>query len=347
MQVARFYSRPGAMYHFGRVAIDSETPLADTSVHPHSDTLFSALVCVVDKVAPEQTTAFIDAFQQGQLTISSGFYFLEWEERPPLYFLPRPAVVLPNHQQIEAHSGLRQQQKRMKRIQFVSKGVWDAGTTPDVWVSDTKNYVILQDAFVCLRDECDRLGRLYNTVTLPKVAVHKATKEDSIYYQTNIQFPLQPLAPYSGYYMLYDWTDDLSDALKGLFRWVLRLLAAEGIGGERSAGCGRFERVALDDWATVQPSKDDQAVALSLVLPTVADRQQLVAYRLITRGGRNIGTEYRRENTLQRIKMLAEGSVFQQPVEGCLIQLQQQPEQPVHWRSGKSLTLPFKATHHA
>lgn len=340
MHVARFYSRPGAMYHFGRVAIDSETPLADTSVHPHSDTLFSALVCVVDKVAPDQTTVFIEAFQQGQLAISSGFYFLEWEGRAPLYFLPRPMAALPNYEHIQQAPLLQQQRKQMKRIQFVSKGVWDAGTTPEVWVSD-QNYCILQDAFVCLRHELDQTGRLYNTVTLPKVAVHKATKEDSIYYQTNIQFPLKPLAPQMGYYLLYDWTDDCSEALKGLFRWALRLLAAEGVGGERSAGCGRFERVALDDWAMAPPSKGAQAISLSLILPTVADREQLVAYQLITRGGRNIGTEYRRENTLQRIKMLKEGSVFQQPIQGTMIQLQQRPEQPVHWRSGKSLTLPF------
>jgi CRISPR/Cas system CSM-associated protein Csm4 (group 5 of RAMP superfamily) len=68
--------KPHAQFHFGKVALDEDTSLDDTSLIMHSDTFFSGLVNVHQRVfGTEATDAFVGEFREKEnITISSAFY---------------------------------------------------------------------------------------------------------------------------------------------------------------------------------------------------------------------------------------------------------------------------------
>lgn len=63
--------KPNAQFHFGKVALDSNMALANTSNYIHSDTLFSGLMNACAVLYPNQVQSFIDAFQRNIFKISS------------------------------------------------------------------------------------------------------------------------------------------------------------------------------------------------------------------------------------------------------------------------------------
>ena len=67
----------GARFHFGNIALDENTSLNDTAIHPHSDTLFSALINTAAKMDQSLTQQLVDDFAAGNVRISSGFFCLE------------------------------------------------------------------------------------------------------------------------------------------------------------------------------------------------------------------------------------------------------------------------------
>lgn len=332
--------KPNAQFHLGKIAIDEDTSLNETSEIIHSDTLFSALVNVYDKIFGD-TNDFIALFEKGNIKISSCFYCLELEKETQLdkkfiYFLPKPI----HYNLVDVGSDNR---KAFKKVKYISLGVWEAGTKPDAFETLTK----IDNKFVCLQNEVSK-GKaanlqIYNEIDLPKVAVHKPTKKDSIYYQTNIQIADNgntDIKPHF-YFLLED--EQLDEVQKNRLNTCLHVLADTGIGGERSTGCGTFEGIEIRDF-NIKVENATNHVAISLISPQdKAELGGIMCYQTITRGGRRIGIESAR-TYLKQVRMVAEGALLgHKNVKGKLVDIS--PERVAKksfLRNGLTFSLPIK-----
>lgn len=345
MKAVVLHCAPGAQFHFGRIAADPDASLDSTSDIPHSDTLFSSLVVVTDKAFPTQTRKLLAAFDSGQIRLSSGFYCLHRlsregsHEEAFVWFLPKPV-----HHDLVRLEGL--DRKMVSRVQFVSAGVWRAGWGPKEWC---ERAVFLQgQKFVALPDELAALGispekaqkvRLYGHATLPKVSVHKPTRENALFAQTNLQMGdnryLDRDLRVHFYFLL---ENDLPADQAALLESALQLLADEGIGGERSTGCGRIEAITQQNFDLDLPPTD-QLCTVSLVNPADADDlQRLTHYRITTRGGRRT----LHDGKLRRVKMVAEGAVAAAGLTGRTVDISANQDKS-YLRYGKALCLPLPA----
>ena len=123
------------------------------------------------------------------------------------------------------------------------------------------------------------------------------------------------LDPNGGLYFLAVFDDEAS---RQQFETALRVLGDSGIGADRTSGNGCFTP-SKGQMPELQLAEHGQAVALSLVNPAPSDCQtgwlEGSAYKLVSRGGW-IGDSGMRK---QRVRMFAEGSVFNQPLTGRMI----------------------------
>lgn len=340
MQAVILKCRPGAQFHFGRIALDVDTSLDDTSVAPHSDTLFSSLVVSVSKAFPDEVERFVGFFQKGEARISSGFFCLELDG-DFCYFLPKPA----HYNLLDSDDP-----KALRRTAFISSQAWLEGWRPKDW---KEKAFMLQDRFVApkglwegpLRGHAAKLGlkpeaqenrlalvNLYNLNAIPKVSVHKPDREDSLFYQATVQIAdnreAHPRLMVHYYFLL---NHQLQGEDAALLDVALNLLADEGIGGERLVGCGQLEGVEVRPFALQLES--DYHCTVSLVNPTQDDLPALRFYNMVTRSGRRTAKDGR----LKRVKMAAEGALVQGPVEGRVVQVHGKAP---YLRYGKAFILP-------
>lgn len=322
--------RPGSQFHFGKIAVDDETSLDETSDILHSDTLFSALVELSARAFPDFVDELIKCFDENLVRISSGFYLVELKKTgETIFFLPKPCTT-----------EVGEKNKVQRKIRFISKGVWEAGIPSKKW-TDKSECVILQNQFIVLRTEVEKFNlhqlenwQILNTHTLPKVAVHKESKEDSIYFQTNMTIPRQKDLMTHIYFLLEADDQFLGSELWNKLLNLIGLLGIEGIGGERSTGCGHIDEVTMEDFEISLSSP--YFGLMSLFFPQDEEELEAVfAYKTFTRGGRRVPLQ----GSLKRVKMIAEGAVCGKPVIGKIIPILKGPDYDFR-RSGKAFTIP-------
>jgi CRISPR-associated protein Csm4 len=301
MKLIKLNCKPGAKFHLGKIALDSDTGLDDTSEWIHSDTLFSALVNTVNSIAPAKTQDFVDLFIKGEIRISSAFYCLEIKRSEPIYFLPTP---------VTASNMVTQNYKDIKKIRFVSKAIWEQGIAPEKWTSD--ECVIINKKFVCKATEVNILKEkrlldslsIYDVITEPKVKVHTQKHENRLYQQTSIQLECNPIftdITEVHFYFLIEGFDKFPS-----FDSVLRVLGDTGIGGERSTGCGQFSFDKEQEFKlNIDNTKQWSNVAL-LYPKSEEDFKTIKYYQFITRGGRHTGVN---NEYLKRVRMISEGAI--------------------------------------
>lgn len=345
---------PGGLFHFGKIALDVDTSLHETDIIPRSDTLFSAIVSTAFKVWGNKTgNQFIQWFEDGDLQISSASYCLEIEGAY-FYFLPKPV-----------HYDLLSDDKKLRKVRFISTDIWQKGSLPEKWEA---NYAFIQNSFVMdasyLAQKTIQHTHLFQKTSLPKVAIHKPGQEDSLYFQTNVQIAQNPqitieeedltrkFTPHAHFYFLLRYAK--KEAFQQLTT-VLQILADDGIGGERSVGCGRLEGIEIkenpSDFRGFSSIQSDYQCSLSLINPAPEEFSKLKAYKLITRGGRripypkdNADKEYDKKSKLKRVRMLQEGALVQGTLSGsiCDITPDDYTKQPFK-RNGKAFTLPISS----
>lgn len=335
---------PYSQFHFGQVAVDADTSLNDSSDFIHSDTLFSAIVNIASKAFPGDVNRVLALLGYGAeeptLRLSSAFYCLE-SGGEMLYFLPKP---------LNSQLTIAKEHKQLKKIQFISKGVWESKLKPDEWLKDKGACKIIQKTFVVTNDEFLKFGlqsdsKLYSKEALPKVAIHKETKENSFYYQTNIQINALEAATVHFYFLMEGW-EKLNATEKSIMDIVFKMLPKEGIGGERTTGCGIFSDLIKKDFSI--QSESANLVTLSLVNPKSKDEfAAFQQYDIIRRGGRRLGVAL--PNTsgsfLKRINMILEGAVINQKVDGRIQDIT--PDEYlsgdtfIYLRSGIGFSLPY------
>ncbi|MEO1261919.1 MAG: hypothetical protein AAFZ15_24155 [Bacteroidota bacterium] len=369
-----------AQFHFGKIALDVDTSLDDTSVILHSDTIFSAIITTIAKIsehdAKEEKTLgpedFIEFFENDQIRISSGFHCLELADARFIYFLPKPI-----HFNLDKSEN-NEDRKQQSRIRFISKKVWEMGLGPKEWADCTifqNRYVVHNSELVSIDGFNTERMKIYEIHSLPKVSIHKPTKEDSIYFQTNLMLAdnrhliskkgktikqlasLKAQLPGIHYYFLLNDHNlpggSTGKAAKKL-RAAIRVLADTGIGGERSVGCGRLDGVAFNDF-DLEVGQNKYWCSMSLINPNgLAEQQQLQRWKMITRGGRRIPKsqvitqeklplDYTPK--LQRVKMVAEGALLGDDIGGRIVPIPVEDKKHEttshHVRSGKGMSLPI------
>jgi len=114
-------------------------------------------------------------------------------------------------------------------------------------------------------------------------------------------------------------------------------LPDEGLGGERSTGAGKFQSICIQEDNLPMPDSYSYFMNLSLVSPK--DQQEMNQanfYRLIRRGGRRTA----KDGQLKLTNMIQEGAVFEQELEGRLIDISPQANNS-YLRNGKAFSIPL------
>ena len=339
MQAILLIPGNGSQFHLG------ETGLDDSSDLLHSDTLFSALANVYE-CALSGAKTFIDLVENGQLSFSSGLYAMlkKDSEEPPLLFLPKPTVT---YSEVE-------DRKRYKSIKYFSLGVWEEfrnSFNAETFASglDFSAKPALGNEFMCLDGELGpdpeafRHCSFRGFTTSPKVKVHTTLPEDRLYHETTVQFNSFAVGglEYEGAYcVLLDHR--LTDDQYREFLAALRVMADEGVGGQRSSGKGQFREVRE---ATIDiPEREAVAAYLGLSIVSPADGGELDAlerYELFVRGGGSLGLRGDSEKHRKQARFVREGAVMSRRIAGTIPDVSPDAANTPVLRNGRNFAIPI------
>lgn len=220
-----------------------------------ADTLFSALCCeLADE--PERITELAEAVRTERLRISDAFPFYA-----DTLFLPKPCVSV--RSKTEADDGNSVRKKLFKKLQYIPAGDYAAYLRGEMTTERCAQ----------INEMLDSLGRTFLTqhVSIPRDP--DADKPEP-YAVGGYRF-----REGSGLWFL------LGTADTQVQQFVLELLTAlsfSGIGGKRSAGCGRFRFHAEDVPAALAhglecADSSAQKITLSVCLPQEAELEAAAA----------------------------------------------------------------------
>ncbi|MGQ1889233.1 type III-A CRISPR-associated RAMP protein Csm4 [Thermophagus sp. OGC60D27] len=340
MHLIKLRLKPGCQFHLGNYTPFLSSVLHETATYIHSDILFSALINTAHKIG--KADDLVDHFEKEDVKISSCFYMLE-TPRASIYFLPKPLIPLTD----QRNCNDEQNYKRLKKIQFVSTGVFHSGISMNEWFSDIhKETFFHNNNWIATRNELTSLlgeknDVLYKNISfftkqnIPQVKVHTTTQIDSFYQNTNLQIAnLSEQIPHLKvhFYFLAIGTNDL-------LRQTVSLLKDEGLGGQRSTGCGEIEETEwIDNPDGFEFGDKSSTISLSLIAPGQNEINYLdnAFYQTIIRGGRFIGKNVR----LKKLVMLKEGSVIDLRLKGAIKNISPYEDKP-YLRYGKTFHLPI------
>lgn len=325
MQAIILKSNPGTRFRFGEAlgAYTEELHNAQktTSDYLHSDTLWSALVNSWALACPDSLENFLSACNNGQFKISSAFYCVQFIENK-VFFLPKPATL---------NLFKTDDPKKLKRIKFISKGIWEQGVLPNEWFDKSKCTLLQNKTIVALKTEVPKQINLYQKVTNHKNRARDVSnREDAFYYETDL-FLLSNEDYNTSWYFFIE--NNLPEELSSDFRNAMQTLIHFGIGGERSSGCGSLTNFVKVNYALDIKDYKCQAT-VSLVAPEKNALTVNSFYQVIKRGGRFL----EKGKSLPMIQMLLEGAVFDSEIKGRILKLNEQP--PV-LRYGLNLSIPM------
>lgn len=343
MQLAKLQCKLGAQFHFGKLGLDENMSLDDTSDYIHSDTLFSALINEHFFIFGDEnkTDAFVKAFENNKIKISSGFYSLAFAKRQILFFpVPVHFTFLVTKPEILNNI------KQLKKIKFASQCILNEGISPEEWF--TGKCVIIQDKFVCKKEEIEDLASLEQLKKLKifthhsetKVKVHTTSQEGVLYNQVNIQIAENEIENLKiNFFFLFDVLEEFKNQLEK----VIHSLEFSGIGGQRSTGSGQFEKVEISNYEYNVPI-ENVPMSISLIIPENENLDNFEYYDFIERGGRRIGfnPEEGTGFNLKRVKMIQEGAMLKNNSEkGKITDLKPKGEAGIFLRNGKAFLLPI------
>jgi len=328
MKIKIMNIKPNSRFHFGNISVDSDTALADTDEYLHSDILFGALVSNLSQIKPKpEIESFIEAFNNGNILISSAFYCIEKTELSSddpdkyLFFIPKPVTAtstidLNNYDKI----------KGIKKIKFITYKTLEI--EPENWelnnsivmhpieYKEINDYVLSQGNF-SFKEEINIA--FYNKISTPNVNIHLSNKNAGHpFVVTSLQ--ISDLSFYGlkvHFYFLYNIKDKSQCAN---FELATQLLAYNGVGGERSSGCGFIDGIKEAEYIPPYFSSldiDKFQMTLSKVIPkNEKELSNFSALNTSIRGGRNS-----EKGPFRKVRMINEGSIFSQNVVGENVEL--------------------------
>ncbi|NUQ82509.1 MAG: type III-A CRISPR-associated RAMP protein Csm4 [Bacteroidetes bacterium] len=343
----------GSRFHLGKTDVD------DTSLYIHSDTLFSAWVNMFQWMYGSGQE-MIGTARAGRFRLSSAFPCIEIPElNRVVRFLPRPDIAYRQEGSDEVKN-----RKVLKKIQWVSEGVYarisaglsvngnHIGTSYSLQKSN-KDLIRLGKSFLALTTEIP-VGEpgfsFLETLELPKVTVHTDDKTGSLYQEASFRLT-EPVRVQTGttemtlvpaFYFLLDHQLETPELNRYLA--ALRMLGDEGIGGNRSTGCGKFSPVVPNDFQQKPDRTSPLVFCLSVLSPKdEGDFGRLLRYDLFIRGGGSLGRFGNQDLHRKQARFCKEGAIGRPGIDGRLVDLspaQSGNDHPV-FRNGIAFTIPF------
>lgn len=261
-----------------------ENWLESTDTQVHSDTLYSA-ICHAWRLLYGSESLEHDLLKNQSVLISSCFPW--WKDR---FYLPFARNLFPSD-------------KDLKKVRYIEKSDWEK--------------ILAGQDFNNSMDRLPRPGASYNedspisppqtpwkVYETPRIGVNRQNNmtDQAFYFLSQIEFMED-----AGLYFFYDVDTKIND------RWLaaLRLMADEGLGGDRSVGKGWMHPPQFSAMDISSPVNADGCILLSLYYPLDSEYSVLQKgyYELIERRGYIYspdGTSLQR----QPVRMITEGSVF-------------------------------------
>jgi len=342
-------TKPYSMFRLGAGSLN------ETDSIIHSDTLFSAIINIHSKVF-DNTEQFIELFEKGTIKISSAFPMLmDKDNCNKIFFLPKPELNYKTLGNI----------KDEKKITYLSLEVFKQAkeiVKNKIAFTDNNYFTTIGRRYSVSKKEIDTKNELNGFISkrvMPKTKVHSTTQDDSFYHETDIQLsPLEFvndnnrtfLMPH--FYFLYEL--DGSEEIKNKFLTCLRILADEGVGGERSTGKGQLEEILETEIDLNLSNSSSKKILLSLCNPNTQEEfDSFENYDIVIRGGGSVSfdTEDDKDENKpeygdyrkKQVRMIVEGSLFIGNCEGRLVDVSpaKGSEEHKYFRNGKCFSIPL------
>jgi CRISPR-associated protein Csm4 len=341
---------------------DQGIGLEETSVFIHADTLFGALMSAQVEMgdAGGWSTSLGEGSQPSlpPFQLTSAFPLVG-----DVRFYPLPLVQL-----AALGVDVDSRRKEVRRIDFVSEGIWQRITTGQSLASflpteedEVSDGVLLQRGSLWMtRAEVAELpvsfqqrkrgGKrplralhrvpVWQEAKVPRVTVDRRGSGSAIFHAGRVT-----MAPECGLWFGVRWlaADEATNHPRESFEQALHVLVDAGLGSERSAGYGAFSasRGETRDWPDPEPG--DYYVTLSRYHPAMEETPGAfdgvqTAYRLQSVGGYLYAPGYPARRR-RRLWLAAEGSVLQAVGAGPygdVVDVRPVPAGPQHpvWRYG-------------
>ena len=343
MQAFLLIPDDGSQFHLGDTGLDDSSDLL------HSDTLFSALANVYE-CALSGAEKFVDLVEKGKLSFSSGLYAMikKDSQSQPILFLPKPIVKYSN----------TEDRKRHKNIKYISLGVWEMfSKTFNAQEFDSRlDFSTLAEVgneFVCFNNELGGNPEAFKNssfrsfTTNPKVKVHTTLQEDRLYHETTVQFNSFVAAgqEYGGAYCVL-FEHDLTGQEYMEFLAAMRIMADEGVGGQRSSGKGQFREVREVN-IDIPYSEEEASAYLGLSIVSPADDNEFEAlerYELFVRGGGSLGWRGEGEKHRKQARFVKEGALMSRNIAGNILDVSPDTTEGSILRNGKNFAIPLCKT---
>jgi len=298
-----------ARFHFGEVA--RESSLSSSSTYAYSDTVWGAILHNAFLLSKEKTIQLVESIHKNQISISSAFFYIEQKEKKVI-FLPKPITynsTLPKSQDLDP--------KKVKNVEMISKGVWEAGYGAEDWFDEKKCQQLQGGKFICLKEEgeFDSNLKVYSKSVIPKNPISYTENEDNdqkIYYQTDVFLNDNELFS-SGYYFLVE--DSLDRDISAFLEKCIESIVTFGLGGDKSTGAGQILETKKEDfeWSLKNPQFFSN---LSLLIPQDNDYREGY-YKMMLRGGQRTGEK----SNFSYVHCIADGGVFEKKINGKLVEI--------------------------
>jgi CRISPR-associated protein Csm4 len=218
--------RPRGPFHLGERGVGLE----ETAELIHSDTLFGALCWAWTLYYGSDLSTFLRPFQAGDppFLISSAFPYAGG-----VHLVPRPEAGI-------SVAGDEERAYRIVKADWISLSLLIEAARGPI-PGDRMISVWEESAFLLQEDQAmlpeslkgDPGSRPWTIARLPRVTLDRVSHSSEIFHSGALQF-----APDCG---LYLWAQLRSPQAKEELETLFRLLADEGLGGERSCGYGQFQ----------------------------------------------------------------------------------------------------------
>jgi len=254
----------------------------------HSDTLFSAIANSFSMLYDMEESFF----SSPPFTISSAFPYY----RDTIFF-PKPTKLKISPGQFE------KSRKKIKKAKFVSERVFNKFINGEEISISEKNFH--NTDFI---SEKPIEETIYVMQERPRSAIPRANGETTIFYSNAVKF-----GENSG---LYFFATFESENIKKQFDSALYLLGDSGIGGERSAGYGKFT-FKSEEAPEIGKKDGKYFIALSLYYPNEDEIKsgilQNARYSILTRQNW-IFSGTAQPIRSKSVRMFAEGSIFKNTI---------------------------------
>lgn len=334
--------KPLSPFHIGEDIADE----VSGGQFPRSDTLASALALCWEQlfgVSP------IEIFTNSKFCISSAMPWIRTGKPDGI------RLFLPMRRDFE-YPPQSDGYKKIKKLKWVEKPLWQKMIVDRKFLSGIANLSDCVAGEILLSTPCEK-NEFFAVGVRQRVTVDRASSTSDTFFSGENYFARASGSAKveSGFWILADFSGDLSGEVRRQFEASLRLLGDTGIGADRSSGKGFFEIAeVLEEKELGLPYAEnpDGVMLLSLWSPAadelLALRDERSRWSVEIRGGW-IAPGYGVSFMKRPIMMFSEGSVVAGKIAGKVVDVTPGDEvekalghKVCRW--GKAMTLPIKLT---